>query len=52
MESASSAKIRILLDSVILEGKADTFASIIYPDANAPWAEPLSPQEEKKYGGS
>ncbi|QOR64910.1 hypothetical protein IM538_13750 [Cytobacillus suaedae] len=31
-----------LLDTVILGGKADTFAKIIYPDIKAPWSEPLS----------
>ncbi|WP_335872844.1 DUF2268 domain-containing protein [Bacillus sp. 2205SS5-2] len=31
-----------LLDSVVFEGKADSFAKIIYPEKNAPWIEPLS----------
>ncbi|MFS0824720.1 DUF2268 domain-containing protein [Bacillus sp. 1P02SD] len=37
-----------LLDSIILEGKADTFAKSLYPDINIPWIEPLSAQKEKE----
>ncbi|WP_142354015.1 DUF2268 domain-containing protein [Fredinandcohnia onubensis] len=37
-----------LLDSIILEGKADTFAKSLYPDINIPWIEPLSAQTEKE----
>lgn len=37
-----------LLDSIILEGKADTFANSLYPDINIPWIEPLSAQTEKE----
>ncbi|ALX48455.1 DUF2268 domain-containing protein [Lentibacillus amyloliquefaciens] len=35
-----------VLDSVITEGKADSFASIIYPDINVSWTEPLSEDAE------
>ncbi|WP_142354040.1 DUF2268 domain-containing protein [Fredinandcohnia onubensis] len=37
-----------LLDSIIHEGKADTFAKSLYPDINIPWIEPLSAQTEKE----
>ncbi|MEH7223624.1 DUF2268 domain-containing putative Zn-dependent protease, partial [Bacillus sp. JJ1566] len=37
-----------VLDSIILEGKADTFAKSLYPDINIPWIEPLSAQTEKE----
>ncbi|RLL48446.1 hypothetical protein D8M04_04075 [Oceanobacillus piezotolerans] len=36
-----------LLDSILTEGKADSFASIIYPEKNASWIETLSDEEEK-----
>ncbi len=36
-----------LLSTIILEGKADTFASIVYPDIEGPWTTPLSHEEEK-----
>lgn len=42
MEDNLVSRTNTLLDTVILEGKADTFAKIIYPDINAPWSEPLS----------
>ncbi|RXI96612.1 hypothetical protein DS745_23210 [Anaerobacillus alkaliphilus] len=36
-----------LLSTVIIEGKADTFASIVYPEVVAPWTIALSYEEEK-----
>lgn len=36
-----------ILDSIILEGKDDSFATIIYPDINALWIETL-PKESKE----
>lgn len=36
-----------LLTSIILEGKADSFAGILYPDQIVPWLEPLSIESEK-----
>ncbi|MFF2890130.1 DUF2268 domain-containing protein [Paenibacillus sp. NPDC057967] len=36
-----------LVNSVILEGKADTFASLIYPDQTVPWTEALSADSEQ-----
>jgi len=35
-----------VLDSVITEGKADSFASIVYPKINMPWTKPLSDDAE------
>jgi uncharacterized protein YjaZ len=37
-----------LLERSILEGKADTFAKMIYPDVEIPWLEPLEgyPKEQ------
>ncbi|REK76870.1 DUF2268 domain-containing protein [Paenibacillus paeoniae] len=35
------------LDAIILEGKADSFATNVYPNHRAPWLEPLSKDEEK-----
>jgi uncharacterized protein YjaZ len=37
-----------VLDKMISEGKADSFARIVYPDINAPWTEPLLVESEKK----
>lgn len=31
-----------LLDKILFEGRADSFAHIIYPEISAPWTEPLS----------
>jgi uncharacterized protein YjaZ len=36
-----------LLKSIVFEGKAESFASMLYPDIKAPWSEPLSPESEK-----
>ncbi|KPB03278.1 DUF2268 domain-containing protein [Bacillus sp. CHD6a] len=33
-----------LLDRVIMEGKADTFGKMVYPDYDVAWIEPLSPE--------
>lgn len=38
-----------ILDSIISEGKADSFATVVYPDVNAPWTEPLPKDSEEKY---
>lgn len=35
-----------VLDSIISEGKADSFATILYPTIGAPWTEPLSDESE------
>jgi uncharacterized protein YjaZ len=35
-----------ILDYIIIEGKADSFASIVYPEISSPWATPLSEDEE------
>jgi uncharacterized protein YjaZ len=35
-----------LLDSMVLEGKADSFARLLYPDRHAPWTEALTPEQE------
>ena len=37
-----------LTDRLISEGKADSFAKLVYPNAVAPWTEALSPQQERK----
>ena len=37
-----------MLDLIIVEGKADSFASFIYPEVKAPWTEPLSDESEEK----
>lgn len=31
-----------VLDRILFEGKADSFARIVYPDISSPWREPLS----------
>jgi uncharacterized protein YjaZ len=36
-----------LLNGIIFEGKAESFASQIYPNIKAPWSEPLAVEEEK-----
>jgi uncharacterized protein YjaZ len=36
-----------LLRSIIFEGKAESFASSLFPGVTAPWSEPLEPEEEK-----
>ena len=37
-----------LLESVILEGKADTFAEMMYPTVDVSWSEPLTGDYEKE----
>lgn len=37
-----------LLDALVAEGVADTFALALYPDRNPPWTHALSPQEEAR----
>ncbi|TYS67434.1 hypothetical protein FZC76_12635 [Sutcliffiella horikoshii] len=37
-----------LLDRVIMEGKADTFGKLVYPDYDVAWIEPLSPEANNK----
>lgn len=37
-----------LLDRVIMEGKADSFGKLVYPDYDVAWIEPLSPEETNK----
>ncbi|WP_194270750.1 DUF2268 domain-containing protein [Fictibacillus phosphorivorans] len=41
LESASNLNIS-LIEKFIFEGKADNFASIIYPEHTTPWTKPLS----------
>ncbi|MFS0824707.1 DUF2268 domain-containing protein [Bacillus sp. 1P02SD] len=48
MESGNVNWENTLLDSIILEGKADTFAKSLYPNINIPWIEPLSNQKEEE----
>jgi len=36
-----------LLDHVIMEGKADIFTKILYPDYSVPWIEPLKPNKSE-----
>lgn len=36
-----------LLESMIIEGKADTFAEMIYPETEAPWTVALTPDKEE-----
>ncbi|KMM38459.1 DUF2268 domain-containing protein [Guptibacillus hwajinpoensis] len=36
-----------LLNGIIFEGKAESFASRLYPDVSVPWSEPMSSEEEK-----
>lgn len=38
-----NTRLHHLLDSVLMEGKADLFTKIIYPNYSVPWIEPLSP---------
>lgn len=40
-----------LLDRVIMEGKADTFGKLVYPDYDVAWIEPLSPEATNKVWG-
>ncbi|MDO6654570.1 DUF2268 domain-containing protein [Anaerobacillus sp. 1_MG-2023] len=37
-----------LLNGFVFEGRADSFASQLYPEASPPWSEPLSTEEEKR----
>lgn len=37
-----------LLEQSVLEGKADTFASMLYPEVETPWIEPITDKENKK----
>lgn len=46
MENNAVSRLSTLLDTVILEGKADTFAKLIYPEVKAPWTDPLSDESE------
>ncbi|OCA81686.1 hypothetical protein A8F94_22785 [Bacillus sp. FJAT-27225] len=38
---------RDLFDYVITEGKADSFANLVFPEINAPWTDELSPEEKQ-----
>jgi hypothetical protein len=35
-----------LLDSVLIEGRADTFATLLYPEIEAPWTAALTAEQE------
>jgi uncharacterized protein YjaZ len=37
-----------ILGSVVLEGKADAFANIIYPKVQVPWQKPMASEEKEK----
>lgn len=37
-----------LLDRVIMEGKADTFGKLVFPDYDVAWIEPLNPEATNK----
>ncbi|WP_113927952.1 DUF2268 domain-containing putative Zn-dependent protease [Bacillus sp. P14.5] len=37
-----------LMEAFVMEGKADAFASVVYPDYSAPWTEPLSEKASEK----
>lgn len=37
-----------LLDRIIFEGKADSFAHIVYPEVGVPWVNALTPAEEQE----
>lgn len=37
-----------LLEQSVLEGKADTFATMLYPEVNTPWTKPFTEQENNK----
>jgi uncharacterized protein YjaZ len=36
-----------LVDDVLIEGRADSFAHMLYPDTHAPWTEALTPEQER-----
>lgn len=38
----------LLVDYLIFEGRADSFARLLYPDKIAPWTQALTPEEEKE----
>lgn len=48
LENQNGAGGMNLLNGVVFEGKADAFASRLYPEVNPPWSEPLSAMEEKR----
>lgn len=37
-----------LLEQSVLEGKADTFATLLYPEVDVPWVKPFTIQENEK----
>ncbi|MGM0852849.1 MAG: DUF2268 domain-containing protein [Bacillota bacterium] len=37
-----------ILSAVVMEGKADTFANILYPQTHVPWKEPMNPETKEK----
>lgn len=37
-----------LADYLVFEGRADSFAHLVYPDVHAPWTEALTPEQEKR----
>lgn len=39
-----------LVDYLIFEGRADSFAHLLYPDKIAPWTQALTPEKEKSSG--
>lgn len=46
MSYGGEQSIHSVLDAMITEGKADSFASIVYPEVDVPWIKPLSDDEE------
>ncbi|MGM0845668.1 MAG: DUF2268 domain-containing protein [Bacillota bacterium] len=41
-------KANTLLEGFVMEGKADSFASLVYPDYKAAWTEPLTEKSQEK----
>lgn len=42
------SKGRDLLNYLVFEGKADSFARLVYPDIKAPWTDALAPDQEAR----
>jgi uncharacterized protein YjaZ len=43
----SERNVNGLIDPLIFEGKADSFAKMVFPDKNVPWIEPMAVESEK-----
>jgi uncharacterized protein YjaZ len=44
--SGPGSQLTDLVDHMIVEGKADSFARLLYPDIHAPWTQALTPEQE------